>query len=110
MLVEQSGCAICHTTEPGGKRDWHVDHDYETNEVRDILCHACNLTLGMVDDSIERLVALIIYLARHGKVIKGSTATDIKMLLGHKSIQNSERYMHPSQRAAWERRMRLELV
>jgi integrase len=41
---------------------------------------------------------------------KGSTATDIKMLLGHKSIQNSERYIHPSQRAAWERRMRLELT
>jgi integrase len=41
---------------------------------------------------------------------KGSTATDIKMILGHKSLGSTERYMHPSQRAAWERSMRLELA
>lgn len=41
---------------------------------------------------------------------KGATATDIKMLLGHKSLQNSERYIHPSQRSAWERRMKLEVA
>jgi len=41
---------------------------------------------------------------------KGSTATDIKMILGHKSLGSTERYMHPSQRAAWDRSMRLELA
>jgi integrase len=41
---------------------------------------------------------------------KGSTATDIKMILGHKSMGSTERYMHPSQRAAWDRSMRLELA
>ena len=40
----------------------------------------------------------------------GTTATDIKMLLGHKSLQNSERYIDPSQRSAWERRMKLEVA
>jgi hypothetical protein len=40
---------------------------------------------------------------------KGTTATDIKVLLGHKSLQNSERYIHPSQRFGWERRMKLEV-
>lgn len=41
---------------------------------------------------------------------KGSTANDIKMILGHKSMGSTERYMHPSQRAAWDRSMRLELA
>ena len=41
---------------------------------------------------------------------KGTTATDIKMLLGHKSLRNSERYIHPSQRSAGERRMKLEVA
>jgi integrase len=39
---------------------------------------------------------------------KGSTATDIKMLLGHKSLGSTSRYLHPNQSAAWKRNLRAE--
>lgn len=56
-------CAVCRATEHGG-RGWHTDHDHSTKEVRGILCHACNLALGNVKDSVEILQALIAYLAK----------------------------------------------
>ena len=51
MLAQQdSKCAICHSDNPGGKRDWHVDHDHETGMVRWILCGNCNRGLGYFKD------------------------------------------------------------
>lgn len=49
---------------------WHVDHDHSCCSgdrtcgscVRGILCPGCNVALGMVGDSIERLLALAGYL------------------------------------------------
>jgi hypothetical protein len=62
MVAEQSGCAVCHAAEPGGRGTWCVDHDHKTNVVRGILCHKCNVALGYTDDSVERLQALTAYL------------------------------------------------
>jgi hypothetical protein len=62
MVAEQGGCAACHATEPGGRGTWHVDHDHKTSVVRGILCHGCNVALGHVEDSVERLQALAAYL------------------------------------------------
>lgn len=48
MLDEQSGCcAIC-----GMKltKKYCVDHNHITGEIRDILCHRCNLVIGGLDD------------------------------------------------------------
>ena len=64
LLADQGGgCAICETTEPGGK-NWHVDHDHETGKVRGILCVRCNAGIGMLDDSPERLEVALDYLTR----------------------------------------------
>jgi hypothetical protein len=38
-------CAICGNPEPTNKR-LAVDHDHETEEVRDLLCSRCNPGLG----------------------------------------------------------------
>lgn len=63
MLVAQGGvCLICNRTN--GRVDLAVDHDHKTGDVRGLLCSPCNLALGCVNDSIERLDALIVYLAR----------------------------------------------
>jgi Recombination endonuclease VII len=38
------------------------DHDHTTGEFRGALCNNCNLALGLLDDSVERLEQLIAYL------------------------------------------------
>ena len=67
MVLEQDGkCAICETTEPGGKHNqWAVDHDHESGDVRELLCKDCNIVLGLVEDSPEHLQRLIDYILKH---------------------------------------------
>jgi len=68
MLAAQGGvCAICKSDHPGNKRAWHVDHDHETKVVRAILCHPCNVMLGVAKDSPANLLAGAAYLIAHGK-------------------------------------------
>ena len=63
-------CAICGTSEPGGKGYWHLDHDHRccpSNPscgecVRGILCMRCNVSLGGFEDDPQRLRAAIAYL------------------------------------------------
>ena len=57
-------CAACPATTPGSKKGWHLDHNHQTGKVRGILCHHCNVSLGMAKDSIPRLQGLIDYLLR----------------------------------------------
>lgn len=40
----------------------HVDHDHVTDQIRGILCGACNRSLGLVKDSVEILQRMINYL------------------------------------------------
>lgn len=53
----QSGrCAACGADFTS--RRAHVDHDHETANVRGLLCHNCNIALGLLGDDpalIERL-------------------------------------------------------
>lgn len=50
LLALQGGrCAICLSTESGGK-GWHIDHCHNTQKVRGILCHYCNVGLGNLRD------------------------------------------------------------
>jgi hypothetical protein len=51
-------CAICNT-EP---KNWHIDHDHVTNEVRGLLCGPCNMALGLFKDSPEVLKQAVKYL------------------------------------------------
>jgi hypothetical protein len=62
ILAEQAGvCAICKGTSA---RALHVDHCHKTGIIRGLLCHSCNLSLGRMGDSPERLRAAATYLER----------------------------------------------
>lgn len=75
MVFEQGGaCAICGgTPEIGmaktGTRRKHsrlcVDHDHTTGKVRGLLCHGCNVGIGLMRDSTENLRRAAAYLDRH---------------------------------------------
>ena len=67
MLVEQNNqCAICNTTEPGGKHNSNyfvVDHCHTTGKVRKLLCHKCNTALGLLGDNTQIIQSMINYLS-----------------------------------------------
>lgn len=61
-------CASCGAIHPGSQYGWHTDHDHATGKFRGILCRACNIALGLVDDNLEHLQCLIRYLTRTGEL------------------------------------------
>ena len=68
ILEKQIGlCAICKSDSPGrkGSKNFTVDHDHTTMEVRGLLCHPCNVMLGLAKDNIEVLEMAIKYLKHH---------------------------------------------
>ena len=62
MLKEQNNlCKICLVNLPT-TTEARVDHDHQTGKVRGILCHPCNVALGLFKDSKENLAQAIKYL------------------------------------------------
>jgi hypothetical protein len=64
-------CAICGTTEPG-VRGWALDHCHRTDKLRNFLCTACNLGLGVFGDDPDRLMAAAAYLIKYANLHKES--------------------------------------
>ena len=69
LLAQNGVCEICKLPETavyrGRVRHLAVDHNHSTGGIRDLLCHACNLTLGHSRESSARLRAIADYLDRH---------------------------------------------
>ncbi len=71
MLKDQGGgCAICKRPETGKSRtkkikSLSVDHCHDTGEIRGLLCFDCNVSLGKMGDSPERLEAAARYIRSH---------------------------------------------
>lgn len=62
LLKSQGGvCAICRKADWNG-RGPHLDHDHVTGKIRGILCHDCNLALGLLDESIPNAERMIEYI------------------------------------------------
>lgn len=65
MLEKQGGlCAICRLPE-GGSARLSIDHDHNTNEIRGLLCRACNRAIGLLRDNAANCEAASDYLHRH---------------------------------------------
>lgn len=70
LLAKQGGCAICKSDHPNWDKGWHVDHDHSCCEstpicggcIRGILCHRCNMMIGLAKDDPARLRAAADYL------------------------------------------------
>jgi predicted secreted protein len=70
ILAEQGGvCAICKKAETAKWRSrtrrLAVDHDHDTDEVRGLLCMACNMGIGMFADEPDVLEVAAKYLRSH---------------------------------------------
>lgn len=71
--AQENLCAICKQPEKSLNNITKqplllaVDHDHETNKIRDLLCVKCNLMLGGCGDSILILESAISYLKRHAQ-------------------------------------------
>lgn len=57
MLSSQNYC--CGLCEKDIKETYRIDHNHNTNKVRGILCHRCNIRLGGWDDLKFREAALV---------------------------------------------------
>lgn len=57
-------CAICSSFGCNRRtaRKLCVDHCHKTGRVRGLLCHRCNTAIGLLDDSIDKLLKAIKYL------------------------------------------------
>ena len=72
ILEKQIGlCAICGSDSPRrkGSKNFAVDHDHTTKEVRGLLCHPCNVMIGLAKDSIEVLEMAIKYLKHYKETV-----------------------------------------
>ena len=63
LIKQEFGCACCGSTH--SKRKGHkrlvVDHDHATGEVRGLLCHPCNVALGLLYDDSQLIRTLADY-------------------------------------------------
>lgn len=63
LFTEQNGkCKCCGKHQSELKRPLYVDHDHETKKVRGLLCHKCNVAIGLVDENTVTLNEMIKYL------------------------------------------------
>ena len=68
FTAQNEACAICGTKDSRG-RGWQLDHDHGNGRSRGILCHQCNLLLGVSGDSVDTLTSAIQYLQDHRWVL-----------------------------------------
>ncbi len=64
LAAQGGGCAICGTTEPGGRNNqFHVDHEHEVTpiRVRGLVCCACNRALARAGDSLVNIMLFVEY-------------------------------------------------
>jgi hypothetical protein len=62
LLEQNSNCAICGINQSELNRPLYVDHCHSTGKVRGLLCRKCNVSIGMLGDSIDLVEKSLIYL------------------------------------------------
>ncbi len=65
LMDKQKGCcAICGVSlvSPDSSKSFNVDHCHETGVIRGLLCHKCNVGIGMFQDNVDIIKNIITYL------------------------------------------------
>lgn len=71
MHQNQNGkCYICRVEITG--REIKVDHDHTTGIIRKLLCHNCNIALGLLKDNTKLCIRCAEYLEEHAHLHKNS--------------------------------------
>ena len=66
LLDEQLNCcACCGSSDPKRKAGFVIDHDHGTGLIRGLLCHSCNIGIGLLGDTINGLEMAVNYLRKH---------------------------------------------
>lgn len=60
-IAQGSRCAICSRKF----KKLFIDHDHKTEKVRGLLCHSCNVAIGLFQEVPGRLESAIRYLTQH---------------------------------------------
>jgi hypothetical protein len=60
--IQGGMCKICGVHQSNVNKSLRVDHDHETKKIRGLLCHNCNVSLGLLKENIETLKKMVAYL------------------------------------------------
>ena len=72
LWQSQDGCCdACKMPikEPGKSRGTHTDHCHLTGQVRGILCHGCNVSLGLMKEDLNKIMGLLEYAKKHQHIM-----------------------------------------
>ena len=61
-LYKINQCVICESSLESKRC---IDHNHSTGIVRDVICHSCNIVIGMVKEKTEVLKKIIKYIEKH---------------------------------------------
>ena len=76
ILNSQNGaCAICKSSS---SKNLAVDHCHDTNQIRSLLCLACNTALGVIEGSRVSLRTYLDYIEEHKLKSKKETKKRLK--------------------------------
>jgi hypothetical protein len=63
LAAQGGGCAICGSRNPGrGNARFSIDHNHVSGLTRALLCHSCNVALGLLKEDKSRIQKMIDYL------------------------------------------------
>ena len=65
LELRQKPCGICGSDGDEYKLSNHIDHCHATGKVRGVLCHSCNIALGLLKEDPKLLDKMKEYIHEH---------------------------------------------
>ncbi len=82
LFESQEGkCKICGISSKDLSYTLCVDHNHKTNQIRGLLCKACNLGIGYFRENSNSLEQAIIYLIEHNGYINDACGKVLQQFL-----------------------------